>query len=84
MEVGPDQWERVKALFDAALGQEASQRAAFLREACPDDKLRQEVETLLRNHEQAGDFLRDSVLPAKAKKLLASKEVLRKNSKRDP
>jgi eukaryotic-like serine/threonine-protein kinase len=62
MEMTPDNWNKVKALFSAALEQEPSRQAAFLRQACPDDDLRQEVEKLLRNHEQAGDFLRDPVV----------------------
>jgi hypothetical protein len=36
--------------------------AAFLAQNCPDDGLRQEVEKLLANYQQAGSFLSDPVL----------------------
>jgi hypothetical protein len=57
MELTPDKWQRAKALFDEALQKAASERASFLAAACPEADLRDEVEQLLRNHEQAGSFL---------------------------
>jgi serine/threonine-protein kinase len=51
-------WERVKELFDGAAGLDPDARAAFLAEACGDDgALREEVESLLLAHDQAGGFL---------------------------
>ncbi len=45
-------------LFSAALDLPASQRGAYLREACADDPaLRLRIEALLRDHEAAGAFL---------------------------
>src|SRR5262245_39565330 len=57
-----EEWNKVKALFDAALTREPSQRAAFLAEDCPDDRLRHEVEKLLINFQEAGSRLSSPVL----------------------
>ena len=54
VEMTPEEWSRAKELFDAALEQEPTQRAAFLAQACPDDSLRQEVEELVINFQEAG------------------------------
>ncbi|HEX2341092.1 MAG TPA: protein kinase [Vicinamibacterales bacterium] len=51
-------WERIRALFHAALEQPAEARAAFLSSACQDDEsLRREVESLLAAHGTADGFL---------------------------
>src|SRR6516162_3789316 len=63
MEMTPEEWNKAKTLFEAALAQEPSQRAAFLAENCPDDSLRHEVEKLLINFEEAASFLSNPVLP---------------------
>src|SRR5262245_49914577 len=53
-----DRWKRIKEVFDAALDRTARELEAFLIEACGDDKpLRLELDHLLAQHEQAGDFL---------------------------
>jgi len=53
----PQQWERIKELFGAALELDPAQRTAFLREACgADENLSAEVESLLAAHGQS-DFL---------------------------
>ncbi len=45
-------WERVKSIFHAAIEMEASERAAYLDEACrADPELRREVDWLLAFHE---------------------------------
>jgi hypothetical protein len=52
-----DRWAKVERLYHAALTRALSDRAAFLREACPgDEALRQEVEALLAQS-TTGDFL---------------------------
>jgi serine/threonine protein kinase/Tfp pilus assembly protein PilF len=56
------EWNKAEALFEAALEQEPSQRAAFLLQNCPDDSLRHEVEKLLINFQEAGSFLSNPVL----------------------
>jgi serine/threonine protein kinase/tetratricopeptide (TPR) repeat protein len=55
--MAPENWTQVKTLFEAALAQETSQRAAFLAQNCPDAELRREVEKLLANYAEAGSFL---------------------------
>lgn len=57
MATRPQNWEAVKALFEAALEENSARRSAFLRERCSDESLCAEVERLLAEHEQAGDFL---------------------------
>ena len=55
-----EQYEKVGQLFHAALELPRESRSAFLRGACGgDEELRQEVESLLAAHEQAGDFVAD-------------------------
>jgi eukaryotic-like serine/threonine-protein kinase len=50
--------KRVEAIFDAALQLPPGQRGEYLRQACAgDDALRQQVEDLLKAHEQAGGFM---------------------------
>src|SRR4249920_3351210 len=50
-------WDRVKQVFQAALEQSLETRLTFLDKTCGDDAaLREEVESLLRAHEQAGSF----------------------------
>ena len=57
MATQPHNWEAVKALFEAALVVDAENRSSFLKERCPDESLRAEVERLLAEHDQAGAFL---------------------------
>jgi tetratricopeptide (TPR) repeat protein len=45
----PELWRRIEELFDAAVDQDPSERAAFLVQACPDRAMRREVESLLAN-----------------------------------
>jgi serine/threonine protein kinase/Tol biopolymer transport system component len=50
-------WPQVKEIFHSALACAPDQRAAFLRGACGDDRaLRDEVESLLAAHAEAGSF----------------------------
>src|SRR5262249_10911937 len=62
MDPGDERWERIKALFDAACELQRDQRAAFLPSQSEDPLILQEVEALLRNHDEAGDFLSVGVL----------------------
>jgi hypothetical protein len=62
MELTPDKWQQAKALFDAVLQRPPSERASFLASICPEEDLRQQVEQLLINHEQAGSFLSKPIL----------------------
>jgi eukaryotic-like serine/threonine-protein kinase len=62
MEITPDKWQRAKALFDEVLQRPPSERESFLASACAEGDLREQVEQLLRNHEQAGSFLSKPVI----------------------
>lgn len=56
----PENWQHVKALFHEALELASDQRAIFLSEACANDAtLREQVESLIRSHEEAGDFINE-------------------------
>jgi tetratricopeptide (TPR) repeat protein/tRNA A-37 threonylcarbamoyl transferase component Bud32 len=56
-----ERWERAKELFDEALAVSTDRRSAFLAEQSGgDETLRQEVESLIASHEQAGAFLDDA------------------------
>ena len=57
MATTPDNWKRVKELFEAALDDEPARRLSFLQERCSDVHVRAEVERLLAEHEEAGNFL---------------------------
>src|SRR5439155_21144351 len=53
----PQEWERVKQIFDLALAEPAD-RARFLQSQCGEDShIRSEVERLLAEHERASGFL---------------------------
>ena len=65
MDITPDNWNRAKELFEAALEMEPPQQASFLAEKCEDENLRQQVERLLVNFQEAGSFLDDPVLGPK-------------------
>jgi len=54
----PERWAQVKQILQNALDLPESQRGAYLDDTCRDDApLRQEVESLLAAHADAGDFL---------------------------
>ena len=52
------QWDRLKALFQAALERESSDRARFLDEQCGSNAiLRQQLKEMLAHHEHYPDFM---------------------------
>ena len=54
----PEQYQRVGQLYHAVLDLPRENRSSFLDGACAgDDELRREVESLLRAHDNAGDFI---------------------------
>ena len=61
MQIAPDNWERAKQLFEMALELESSERQTFLTQNCDDEILRQQVEQLLLNYQQAGSLLDNPV-----------------------
>ena len=57
----PEQWARVKEVFNAALAQEASRRPAFVADATAGDEgVRAEVERLLEADLHSADFIEQS------------------------
>ena len=51
-------WRRIEEVFLAALDEPAEAREKFVKNACGgDDSLRQEVISMLRSHEETGNFL---------------------------
>ncbi len=59
----PENWEQVDRLLQAALELDASERSAFLDQACAEDKdLRREVESLLAVNLPTNDFLSQPVV----------------------
>src|SRR5688572_25742680 len=56
--MSPDEYQKVKAVFQSVLEIEPPKRAVFLDESCRDnDDLRREVERLLKNYD--GDFMEE-------------------------
>jgi serine/threonine protein kinase len=59
------QWPRVKEIFHSALACAPDQRAAFLHDACGEDvALRDDVESLLAAHADAGSFAEGAAIDA--------------------
>ncbi len=58
-----DPWKRIEELYHTSLERLPAERAGFLAEACAgDERLRREVETLLRYDERAADFIETPAL----------------------
>lgn len=54
----PERWARLKHLFQSALDQPATERLAWLEQACAGDaEMLHEAQALLAAHDSAGDFL---------------------------
>lgn len=64
MAIQQDNWETVKALFEAALDEKVENRSSFLKERCPDASVCAEVERLLAEHDEAASFLSAGVIPS--------------------
>src|SRR5207253_2620547 len=66
----PERFRQVEQLATLVLEHEASQRTAFLDEACSEDReLRREVESLLASDEKAGNFLDEPAAQLVAERL---------------
>src|SRR5580704_10819471 len=57
MELTPQQWENVKALFEVALEKTPAERNSFLASAAHDPLVRSEVQRLLAHHVESGGLL---------------------------
>lgn len=60
----PEDWQRVRPILESALELHSTHRLAFLQQACTDPSLRQEIESLIAAHEQAGTHPLNSPVPA--------------------
>ncbi len=68
-------WERVEEIFHAVLEQPVENRTAFLRERCGEDNgLADEVESMLRTHRAANEFLEQPALEVHAETLAREDE----------
>ncbi|HEU4711065.1 MAG TPA: protein kinase [Pyrinomonadaceae bacterium] len=64
----PERWQRVTAIFEAALQHDAHARSAYVIEACGDDReLRGEVEAMLASHYQASRFIEEPAVAVAAR-----------------
>src|ERR671912_341584 len=56
----PERWRQVEEIFQAALDLGPQERALYVSEVCANDAtLKRDVETLLSQHESAGELLED-------------------------
>ena len=53
----PERWQQISRIYHDALARDSGERASFLREACQDEALRQEVESLLAQPASTENFL---------------------------
>jgi len=61
----PEQWQKVRPILESALELDPESRPAFVKSACAGDEgLRVEIESLLTNQKQAGQFLEEPALEA--------------------
>ena len=67
----PEQWRRVKEVFEAALERSPSERSAFLSQACAgDDSLHNEVHALLCAYDQESRFMETPAAAIAAQSLM--------------
>jgi Tol biopolymer transport system component len=63
----PERWRKVESIFNRVLDADDSRRESVLRECCAgDEDLRREVESLLAQHEVAGNFIETPAFGAAA------------------
>jgi len=65
----PHDWEQIERLYNAARELDAAECDAFLVRACDDERLRQEVRSLLRYERAAGGFLERPAIAEAARSL---------------
>ena len=71
----PERWWQVEKIYHAALEQQESGRAAFVKEACGgDEALRQEVESLLTQENETRDFIETPALELLAQSVAKDQE----------
>lgn len=73
----PERWQQVEAIFQAALDLAPEERGRYLSEVCAHDaSLKSDVETLLSQHESAGDLLEEPLYGTTELNALGSLEAL--------
>ncbi|HEX8843208.1 MAG TPA: protein kinase [Pyrinomonadaceae bacterium] len=56
----PERWKQIEEVFQSALDLPAGERRQYIVEACTgDDNLREQVEALVEQYEEAGDFIEE-------------------------
>src|SRR5271170_442196 len=56
--MNPERWQKVEIIFQKALDADSGHRASVLEDSCAgDESLRLEVESLLAQHQNAGEFI---------------------------
>ena len=66
----PERWQQIKGLMQSALEHKPGERAAFLDQACQgDESLRQQVDSFIVSHEQAGGFIESPAFEVMANSL---------------
>ena len=72
----PERWQKVEEVLQTTLDLPETERSAHLAQVCADDyELRQEAQSLLEAHEEAGDFLEQPALEQDARVLLGQDEL---------
>jgi serine/threonine protein kinase len=75
--VNTENWQKVKAVFEAALEQPMGARAQFVEQACSGNPaLHKEVNSLLRSLDKAGSFMEAPAVAAAAESLLGQQDKL--------
>jgi serine/threonine protein kinase len=70
--MGPERWQKIQAIYRAALQRSEAERHAFVVEACGDDEdLRNEVKSLLAADVKAQSFLEVSAVEVEARSIAA-------------
>jgi eukaryotic-like serine/threonine-protein kinase len=76
-----ERWQKIEAVFHAALAREASGRDEFVRQECGgDEELRKEVLSLLAESEADEDFLEDPAMHVAARVLASSSKAEGENA----
>ena len=84
MTLGPEKWERVKALFDAAQELAPQDVSSFLEQQTPDPSIRSEVERLLTEFREADKFLSDPLLGRISDTSLTGRSLVERHSPAPP
>jgi hypothetical protein len=68
--MNPEQWQKIKSVFNDARGFTSVERKIFLDKVCDGDKeMRREVESLLCSSEAAGSFMQNAAVGEVAEKI---------------